>query len=629
MANPYQAGGSAQAFIENISSSTSTSGDKNNSSISAHIEPLALTQLAGRLKRELGKSDRVWLSVAAVASLISVAAQLALPLLIGLALDTLIGTHAVDFAALSTRLIQIALSAVIAACAQWTSTYSSARVAYGITSTLREKAEAKLHTLSVSDLARFDSGDLLARVVSDTDQVGDGLVQGLTQLLLGVTTIVGALNLMFYTNWLLALLVIVLTPMTFLAARAITKHSAASFGEQQRLQASITNLAQEALQNHELERAFNHAEIRSAAFTKLNNTLKTVGIRAQFISSLTNPATRLVNNITYAILASAASAVAISSWPAPLTIGQFQAMLTFTNQYMKPFNEISAVVGQVQTAQAAAARIFQLLDLTDEPAQAAALTQSGDKNTQPSDARALSLDFQDIHFGYTPTKEVIHGINQHIDAGKTYALVGTTGCGKTTLLSLFMRFYEPSTGAILLDGTDIATLSMQALRSHVAFVLQDPWIFTGTIAENIKFLVPQANDEQLREAAHLAHADSFIEQMPEGYNTLISQDFGLLSQGQKQLICIARALIARPQILLLDEATSSIDTRTEREVQDALATLMRGRTAMVVAHRLSTIQGADCILMMREGRIIERGTHQELLQLGGAYAKLYHSQFVA
>ena len=525
----------------------------------------------------------------------------------------------VDLTALGPILTRMAIVVASAAALQWLSGYCTNRLAYETVRDLREAAYGKLNSLPLSFIDSHAHGDLLARVVNDADAVGDGLLQGLTQLFGGVVTLMGTLAFMLSLSVPVAAVVAVLTPLSILASASIARRSAASFAAQQALQGELGGYAEEMISNQKLIGAFGQGERNVATFSKVNDELYAVGEHAQFVSSLSNPSTRLVNNIVYAAVAITGCVCVITSWPSALTVGQVQSFLSYANQYMKPFNEISNVVTQVQTAFASARRLMALLDAREEAADAPSARTP--RRTQGR------LDLEHVSFSYTPDHELLRDISLHVPAGGRFALVGPTGCGKTTLINLLLRFYDVDSGDILLDGVDIRELTRDSLRSAFGMVLQDSWLFEGSVRDNISYGVPGATHEQVVEAAKRAHAHKFVQQLPQGYDTVLGGGAGELSAGQMQLLCIARVMLADPAVLLLDEATSSIDTRTELQVQDAFDRMMEGRTSLVVAHRLSTVRDADCIVVMDDGTICETGTHDELLARGGRYHDLYMSQF--
>ncbi|RRF90949.1 MAG: ABC transporter ATP-binding protein [Coriobacteriaceae bacterium] len=615
MANPYAAGGSAAATIANVRGNRGSGTDPNQGlDVGGYDVRTVLRRLMAYARPYLALLVLAF-ACAAVAVLLS----LYVPILIGNAIDLMVRAGKVDFAALVPVLQRLAVVVVLTGVAQWAQGYCTNRLTYETTRDLRTDAYAKFKSLPLSFLDSHPHGDLLSRVINDVDQVGDGLLQGLTQLFNGIVTIVGTIVFMFSISVPVALVVIVLTPLSIVAASLITRRSAESFRAQQSIQGELGGLAEEVIGNQKLVSAFAHADSEVAAFVEVNQRLYVKGEHAQFVSSLSNPSTRLVNNLTYAAVAVAGCCCVVTGWPSPMTVGQVQSFLSYANQYMKPFNEVSAVVTQVQTAFASARRLLALLDAQDE-------------KPDPSDAKALanprgSLELDHVCFSYTKDHPLLQDICLKVPAGKRYALVGPTGCGKTTLINLLLRFYDVDSGTIRLDGRDTRTLTRQSLRSAFGMVLQETWLFEGTVRDNIAYGRPDATDDEVIDAAKRAHAHKFIMQLPQGYQTKVGEGGGALSQGQRQLLCIARVMMCDPVVLLLDEATSSIDTRTELQVQDAFDRIMEGRTSLVVAHRLSTVRNADCIVVMRDGRIVETGTHDELLAAGGFYSDLYQSQF--
>lgn len=560
-----------------------------------------------------------FLVLAAASSIATVLLQLWVPIIVGAAIDQLIRLVQGGEAALLPTLAQLSLVVLLASATQWLASWSTNKLTYLVTRDLRDAAHAKVANLPLSYIDTHSQGDLLSRVVNDVDQLGDGLQQGLTQFLTGVVTIIGTLCFMFYMSIPMGLVVALATPLSIIVASAITKYASSSFGKQQGYQGQLGGYAEEMVSNQELITAFAHKDAIIEQFKAINEKLRVVGERAQFASSLSNPSTRLVNNFIYALVAALGCICVLTGVPSPLTIGQVQSFLSYANQYMKPFNAISAVVTQVQTAYASARRVFDLLDAKEI-------------KPDPADAEVIqdpqgSIEFDDVAFSYDAKHPLLSHISFKAEPGQKIALVGPTGCGKTTLINLLLRFYSIDSGAIYVDGHNTQKLTRASLREQFGMVLQDTWLFKGTIKENIRYAKPDATDEEIIAAAQKAQAHEFIQQLPQGYDTMVGESGGSLSQGQQQLLCIARVMLANPPILLLDEATSSIDTRTEQLVQKAFDTIMNGRTSLVVAHRLSTIQGADCILVLKDGSILERGTHDELLAQGGFYAKLYESQF--
>ena len=537
--------------------------------------------------------------------LISVALTLYVPILVGRAVDCIVGPNAVDFAALKPILLTIAVCIVVTAAAQWLMNALHNRITYDTVRDIRRDAFAHIQNLPLSYLDAHPTGDTVSRMIADVDTFADGLLMGFTQLFSGVMTILGTLGFMLTLSAPITLLVVLITPLSLLVANFIAKRTYAMF----RLQ-SVTRGEQKLVQ------AFGHETQTLAAFDEVNERLRDCSLKATFFSSLTNPCTRFVNSLVYAAVGFAGALAAVNG---RLTIGGLSSFLSYANQYTKPFNEISGVVTELQNALACAGRVFELID---EPAQ----------TPDPADAEqidrpdgAVSIDH--VYFSYAPDCKLIEDFTLHVQPGQRVAIVGPTGCGKTTMINLLMRFYDVDSGEIRVDGHETRRLTRRSLRENIGMVLQDTWLSAGTIRENIAMGKPDATDEEIIAAAKASHAHSFIKRLPDGYNTVISESGGQLSQGQKQLLCIARVMLCLPPMLILDEATSSIDTRTELKIQEAFARMMQGRTSFIVAHRLSTIQSADVILVMKDGHVIEQGNHESLLARGGFYATLYQSQF--
>ena len=548
--------------------------------------------------------------------LISVALTLYVPILVGRAVDCIVGPNAVDFAALKPILLTIAVCIVVTAAAQWLMNALHNRITYDTVRDIRRDAFAHIQNLPLSYLDVHPTGDTVSRMIADVDTFADGLLMGFTQLFSGVMTILGTLGFMLTLSAPITLLVVLITPLSLLVANFIAKRTYAMFRLQSVTRGEQTALIDEAIGEQKLVQAFGHEAQTLAAFDEVNERLRDCSLKATFFSSLTNPCTRFVNSLVYAAVGFAGALAAVNG---RLTIGGLSSFLSYANQYTKPFNEISGVVTELQNALACAGRVFELID---EPAQ----------TPDPADAEqidrpdgAVSIDH--VYFSYAPDRKLIEDFTLHVQSGQRVAIVGPTGCGKTTMINLLMRFYDVDSGEIHVDGHETRRLTRRSLRENIGMVLQDTWLSAGTIRENIAMGKPDATDEEIIAAAKASHAHSFIKRLPDGYNTVISESGGQLSQGQKQLLCIARVMLCLPPMLILDEATSSIDTRTELKIQEAFARMMQGRTSFIVAHRLSTIQSADVILVMKDGHVIEQGNHESLLARGGFYATLYQSQF--
>ena len=545
---------------------------------------------------------------------------LTVPVLVGLAIDAVVGPGQVAWGDLAWLMGCLACVVAAVALLQWLQGYTTSRLTYDTVRDLRDAAYGKFRRLPVSYIDDHPHGDIMSRVVNDADAVGDGLLQGVQQLFCGVVAVVGTLAFMFWISPAIAVVVVVVTPVSVLVAAFIAKVGHTSFAAQQEIQGDLGGYVEEHVSNQRLLWAFGRAGEAEKGFAALNDRLYTVGERAQFAGSLTNPGTRFANNVVYAVVAAIGCWACLTGFPGPLSIGGVQSFLSYTTQYTKPFNDISGVMTQLQTAFASARRLFALIDAPEmepDPADALVLPE------EP----AGEMGFSDVSFGYEPGRPLLEGLTWHADPGERVAVVGPTGCGKTTLINLLLRFYDADSGTIRVDGRDTRALTRASLRRAFGMVLQDTWLFEGTVADNIAYGRPDATREEVWAAAERAFAADFIERMPEGYDTGVGEGGAGRSQGQRQLLCIARVMLVDPPILRLDEATSSIDTRTEALVQEAFDAMMAGRTSLVVAHRLSTVRSADQILVMGRGTIVERGTHEELLALGGEYAKLYRSQF--
>lgn len=616
MANPYTSSATAQGTLSNVRGFDP--GEGGDASLDEAALSYSSGQVVGRVLRYAG--PHAWLLLLSFACTVATSIlQLYVPILVGRAIDTMVGEGRVDFASLSPLLAGLVAVVVAAAATQWLASFVTTRLAYETVRDLRNDAYDKLDRLPLSFVDSHSHGDLLTRVVNDVDAVGDGVLQGLTQLFSGIVTIVATIGFMLSLSVPVALVVIVLTPLSILVAWAVARFSTKSFASQQRIQGELGGLVEEVVSNQKLVEAFAQGDAFAERFEEINSRLYGAGERAQFVSSLSNPSTRLVNNITYAAVAVVGCLCVITGRPSPLTVGQVQSFLAYANQYMKPFNAVSAVVTQVQGAFASGRRLLALLDAPEQVPDAPDAEELRDPRG--------SLQLSHVCFSYVKGRPLLRNVDVAIPAGSRFALVGPTGCGKTTLINLLLRFYDVDSGSILVDGHDIQGLTRGSLRAAFGMVLQDTWLFEGTVRDNIAYGRPGATVDEVVEAARRAHAHKFVMQLPKGYDTVVGGSGQTLSQGQMQLLCIARVMLADPPILLLDEATSSIDTRTELQVQGAFDAMMENRTSLVVAHRLSTIRNADCILVMRDGRIVERGTHDELLARGGFYARLYQSQF--
>ena len=574
-------------------------------------------QRKATLRRVLEKIRpyRFFVGCSLIVAAVSVAAQLYIPILCGSAIDLMLGKGRVDFAGVMQIIMQIVAVAILAAFAQWLLSVCNNRITFSVSRDLRNAALRKIQTLPLSYLDSHPSGDIVSRMIADVDTFADGLLMGFTQLFSGLLTIFGTLLFMLWENVPITLVVVCITPLSLVVASFLAKRSYKYFQGQSTVRGEQTALVNEMIEGQKVVQAFGHEAESLASFDEVNTRLQDVSLKAIFFSSMTNPATRFVNNIVYAGVGLVGAIYAVAGG---ITIGQLSIFLNYANQYTKPFNEISGVVTELQNALACAARVFELLDADDQVPEA-------------EHARVLQPDghveLKDVSFRYLPDRPLIEGLNLDVKPGQRIAIVGPTGCGKTTLINLLMRFYDVNGGAIKVSGTDIRNVTRASLRGSYGMVLQDTWLRAGTVRENIAYGKPDATNEEIVAAAKAAHADSFIRRLPDGYDTVIAEDGGNISQGQKQLLCIARVMLCLPPMLILDEATSSIDTRTEVRIQAAFARMMQGRTSFIVAHRLSTIREADVILVMKDGHIVEQGNHDELLAQGGFYAKLYNSQF--
>ena len=570
------------------------------------------------LKKVLHRIRRYWVSLIAALLLatVNVVMTLYIPILVGTAIDCIVDAGHVDFAQMSVHLRNVLICAVVAGAAQWLMSELNNRMTFRITRDIRNDAFVHIQKLPLSYLDAHPQGDIVSRVIADVDTFADGLLMGFTQLFTGVMTILGTLLFMVRIHWGIALVVVCITPLSLLVANFIAKRTYSMFRLQTVTRGEQTGLIDETIGNIKVVRAFGHEASSMEQFDEINGRLQKASLRAIFFSSLVNPSTRFVNSLVYAGVGLTGALLAMAGG---ISVGSLTTFLNYANQYTKPFNEISGVVTELQNALACAGRVFELIEAPER-------TPEPENPERPKTVQG-AVEIHDLKFSYVPEKPLIDNFNLSVKPGQRIAIVGPTGCGKTTFINLLMRFYDPQSGEILLDGVNTRHMRRDDLRHCVGMVLQDTWLKAGTIRENIAMGRPEATEDEIIEAAKQAHAHSFIRRLPQGYDTEISENGGNLSQGQKQLLCIARVMLCLPPMLFLDEATSSIDTRTEVKIQKAFDTMMQGRTSFIVAHRLSTIQGADRILVMKDGHIIEQGRHEELLQKQGFYAKLYESQF--
>ncbi|MBQ8341260.1 MAG: ABC transporter ATP-binding protein [Clostridia bacterium] len=574
----------------------------------------------GTLRRVLSylKGYRFYLLLSLLLAALSVALTLYLPVLIGDAIDCIIGPANVDFNAIKSIFLQASVIIAATAVFQWLMNVCNNKMTYGIVRNIRNDAFVHLQKVPLSYLDTRKTGDIVSRLIADVDQFSDGLLLGFTQLFSGLLTILGTLIFMLVIHPGITLVVVLVTPLSLFVAAFIARRTYKMFKLQTEIRGKETALMEEAIGSHKVVTAFSQEEQILNRFDDLNGQLQKASLQATFFSSITNPSTRFVNSLVYAGVALAGALTVMGTGGTSLTVGGLSTFLAYANQYTKPFNEISGVVTELQGALACAARIFEVLDADVEISDFKEATELHPKG---------AVDFHNVSFSYTPDRPLIEGMNLSVTPGQHVAIVGPTGCGKTTVINLLMRFYDVKEGAILIDGTDIRHYSRKSLRKALGMVLQETWLKSGTVKENIKFSAPYATNDDIIAAAKAAHAHSFIKRLPNGYETYIGEDGGSLSQGQKQLLCITRLMLSPPPMLILDEATSSIDTRTEIKIQKAFAKLMEGRTTFVVAHRLSTVKKSDIILVMKDGNVIEQGDHKSLLKKGGFYAELYNSQF--
>ena len=557
------------------------------------------------------------LVISIVLSLLTVGGTLYIPIIIGEAIDSIIAQGFVDLDTVCSLLIRVCVIALIVAALQWIMNTINNKITYNVTRDVRNDAFDKLSSLPISYVDSHPSGEIVSRMISDVDQLADGLLMGFTQFFTGIATIVGTLVFMLTLSPIITAVVVVLTPLSLVVASFISKRTYSLFKKQSEARARQTAVINESIGNLKVVKAFSHEDESLEEFDLTNEELQKTSVKAIFFSSLVNPTTRFVNALVYAGVALVGALLVMGNFGTAITVGALSCFLSYANQYAKPFNEISGVVTELQNALACATRVFELIDEKSE---------EEDGKAELSNVKG-EITFEGVDFSYTADKPLIKDVNLTVKAGQRIAIVGPTGCGKTTLINLLMRFYDVCGGKITVDGTDLRDLTRHSLRKNFGMVLQDTWLANGTVKENIALGKPNATDEEIIAAAKAAHAHSFIKRLPKGYDTVVSEELGGLSQGQKQLLCISRIMLSLPPMLILDEATSSIDTRTELKIQDAFASLMSGRTSFIVAHRLSTIKEADMILVMNKGNIVETGNHKELLEKKGFYHKLYYSQF--
>lgn len=559
---------------------------------------------------------RIFLLISILLSAFTVALTLYVPVLVGKAIDYIVGKGAVNFDVVMGILKEIGVIIAATALLQWIMNAVNNKITYHVIRDMRDEAFKKIEVLPLKFIDSHAYGEIVSRTIADVDQFADGLLMGFTQLFTGAVTILGTIFFMLTIHWQITLLVLLITPLSLVVANFIAKHTYDMFRLQSETRGEQTSLIEEIIGNQKIVKAYNHEDESLEKFDEVNERLKKCSLRATFFSSLTNPGTRFVNNVMYAFVGLAGAFIALSGG---ITVGGLTSFLSYANQYTKPFNEISGVITELQNALACAARVLELI---------------GEKPQTPDNPNAYILTdisgdvaLHNVTFSYTPEQELIRDFSLNVKSGQRIAIVGPTGCGKTTLINLLMRFYDINSGEITVDGHDTQNVTRHSLRKSFGMVLQDTWLKEGTIRENIIMGKPEASDEEIIAAAKASHAHSFIRRMPQGYDTVITEDGGSLSQGQKQLLCIARVMLCLPPMLILDEATSSIDTRTEIKIQEAFSKMMKGRTSFIVAHRLSTIREADVILVMRDGNIVEQGSHDELIKKDGFYAELYNSQW--
>ncbi|MBR0412126.1 MAG: ABC transporter ATP-binding protein [Eubacterium sp.] len=562
---------------------------------------------------------KLFIVMSVLFALVSSLGALYVPILIGKGIDLIIGKGDVDFGGVIAVLVKIALIIIACAASQWAMNSCNNKITFNVVRDMRRKAFAKIEKLPISYIDSHPTGEVVSRVIADVDQFADGLLMGFTQFFTGVVTIVGTLAFMLYINVWITIVVVVLTPLSFLLAGFIAKKTYNMFKLQSETRGEQTAFIDEMIGSQKTVTAYCHSDENMQTFDEINARLEKYSLRAVFFSSITNPGTRFVNALVYAAVAFFGAMLAVKTDQSAITVGVLASFLAYANQYTKPFNEISGVITELQNAIACAGRLFELLEEDEVP-------RDSENAVELTEADG-ELELKQINFSYTENQHLIEDFNLSVKAGQHVAIVGPTGCGKTTLINLLMRFYDPQSGTIIIDGNDYNSVTRKSLRENYGMVLQETWLKAGTIRDNLKLGAPEATDEEMIAAAKKAHSHSFIRRLPDGYDTVLGEDGGSLSQGQKQLLCITRLMLCTPPMLILDEATSSIDTRTEIRIQKAFAKLMQGRTTFIVAHRLATVREADIILVMKDGDIIEQGSHSELLKQGGFYSELYKSQF--
>ena len=562
------------------------------------------------------KGYRIYLICSVILAVVTVALTLYIPVLIGNAIDCIVDSGNVDFYKITPILIKIGIVALVTAFAQWIMNMCNNKMTYHVSRDIRNEAIEKIEKLPLNYLDTHPSGDTVSRVIADVDQFSDGLLMGFTQLFTGVVTIVGTLAFMLSVNYIITLVVVLVTPLSLFVAKFIASKTYNLFKVQSELRGKQTAFIEEMVENQKVVQAYTHEKENQKKFDEINEKLSKSSLKAIFFSSLTNPCTRFVNNIVYAGVALVGALMVVMG---NITVGSLTCFLSYANQYTKPFNEISGVVTELQNALACAGRVFELIEEPTEIEEA--------KNALVLNNVKGNIALENVYFSYTQEKKLIQNLNLNVMSGQRVAIVGPTGCGKTTLINLLMRFYDTVSGEIKVDGFEVKDITRKSLRENYGMVLQETWLKSGTIRDNIVMGKPDATDDEVIQASKKSHAHSFIKRLPDGYNTIIGEDGGGLSQGQKQLLCITRIMLCLPPMLILDEATSSIDTRTELKIQEAFQQMMKGRTSFIVVHRLSTVRNADIILVMKDGNIIEQGTHEELIAQNGFYSNLYNSQF--